>query len=314
MFYLVLGDGNFSFSLSLCKQLLLEQSVSGAATAGARSEDKVIATSFESLERVLQRPLAEEALRELSRRPGVRVLHSVDATRLEQCEEIMSLGLIFHVIIFNFPHTGGKGRIEQNRALLRDFFISVSKSSLLSNEGEIRLSLCRGQGGTLQDHPVRGHHNSWKLTEMAAEGGFVLCQIKPFIPSEYPDYTPTGYRGITDKGFSLEGALMHFLKYPDVAQRSLHPPTYEHDVSFWCLSETFKEDTFRSLVKRVCGDMVQEVQLIDEYRCEVDAPRVSYCYRLVYGSDWRAVARSGASKMQAVLRKSLVQEMGVELR
>lgn len=306
MLHLVLGDGNFSFSLSLCKQLPLSEG----------PPVKVVATSFENLERVLQRPQAEEALKKLAECPSVVTLHSVDATKLEECDSLKRLQVVFDVVIFNFPHTGGKGKIELNRALVRDFFVSASRSALVSPEGEIQLSLCCGQGGTPVDPPKRGYQNSWKVIEMAAEGGFVLYSVEPFPGplSEYPDYTPTGYRGHMDKGFSINGALRHIFKFPCISRKSLYPPQYRHDISFWCSVDTFEDETFRSLVKRVGAEKVWEVRCIDKYKSSLNALRISYCYRVVYGSDWDAVARSDAGRIQITLRKTVEEEMGVELR
>lgn len=305
--HLVLGDGNFSFSLSLCRRL-------AGAAAGKLKAVKVVATSLESLERVLQRPGAGECLEKLREYPSVMTLHSVDATKLEEFESLNGLGLKFDVVVFNFPHTGGKGKIEQNRALLRDFFISASKSSLLASTGELHVSLCRGQGGTPVDPPDRGFCNSWKVVEMAAEGGFVLDRVEPFLSQHYPDYTPTGYRGHTDKPFSTEGALRHVFRAPLATQGSLYAPWYQHDISFWCIRNTFSEDSFKSLVKRLAEGKVLNVRCVDTYDPTPGAERVGYCYRVTYGSYWDAVGRREVARLQQLLRRATEEEIVAELR
>ena len=305
MVYLVLGDGNFSFSLSLCEQLSSEPNDDSV---------RVVATSYESQERVLQRARTGDVLKRLSECPGVLTLHSVDATKLEECEDLKKLGLQYSAIVFNFPHTGGKGRIEQNRALLKEFFISVAKSTFLCEGGEILLSLCRGQGGTPLDPPQRGYENSWKACEMAAEGGFVLSRVEPFPASRYPDYVPTGYRGHTDKGFRLEGALRYAFKYPCATRMALYPLQYQHDVSFWCTLDSFEEEKLKSFVRRVGGEWVKDISRLDQYRPSETGTRIGYCYRVLYGSDWDALARSAVAELQMVVRKTLTEEMGVELR
>ena len=262
MKYLILGDGNFSFSLSLCKRLELTSSTSG---------DRVVATSFERLERVLLRPLAEENLRQLKDSHCVDTLHEVDATNLEACQDLRRLKLTFDFIIFNFPHAGGKNKIHLNRTLLKNFFIS--SSHFLTEEGAVHVSLCRGQGGTPADSHQRGYENSWKITEMATEGGLVLHQVEPFRPFDFPDYVPTGYRGHTDKGFNLSNSLCHVFKFPSPSRKSLWPPKYLHDMSFWCNEERFEEDMYLGIVSEVTGGVVESVECIGVYKTGLDPER-----------------------------------------
>ena len=308
MLYLIVGDGNFSFSLSLCKHQLpkLPESVNA----------KVVATSYESLESVLLRSGVEANLKELRECPAVQVFHQVDATKLHSCHALRKLDLTYDVIMFNFPHTGGKSCIQDNRTLLKEFFVSVSSSCLLRPSGEIHVSLCRGQGGTPDDSTQRGYNNSWKITEMATEGKFILHQVEPFRTSDFPGYIPTGYRGHTDKGFNLDGALRHVFKFPSPSQQSLHPPQYRHDLSFWCSKErSFDVITFEDLVKRVTGNSVKHVECIDKYVSHTpQSNKISYCFRLTYCSEWDALSRTQAGKLQLALRTAVEENMGVELR
>ena len=89
---------------------------------------------------------------------------------------------------------------------MKDFFTAAK--FLDKVHGEVHISLCKGQGGTPVDCLERGYENSWKIVEMAAEGGLILTAVKPFKTEQYPGYLPNDYRG-QNKGFVLEGALTH---------------------------------------------------------------------------------------------------------
>lgn len=197
---LVVGDGDFSYSLAIARR---EQSFQVL---------NLVATSLESNERVGRCPKAAENILSL-KAVGALVLHNIDGTALKDCSELSKFCKTFDRIVFNFPHSGGKSNVGENRHLLSGFFRSASE--LLAEGGEVEVSLCRGQGGTPVDSVARGYHNSWKVVEMAAEGGLILTRVRPFRPEDYPGYTPSGYRG-QNRGFSLEGALIHTFTLPQL--------------------------------------------------------------------------------------------------
>ena len=192
--WLVVGDGNFSFSLSLLKTASHLNLIT--STLLSRSDDPEIIQNVASLERM-----------------GVVVLHEVDGTHLSQCTYLRQHCPRFDVIVFNFPHTGGKSNIKQNRELISGFF--KSGAQFLNSDGEIHVTLCKGQGGTSMDCTKRGYENSWKIVEMAASANLLLAGVEPFPSALYPSYEPTGYRGL-GKGFSLEGAMKHVFRFPQI--------------------------------------------------------------------------------------------------
>ena len=116
---LTLGDGDFSFSLSIAKNVKF--------TTGS-----ITATSHESNEQLLSTYNAvgiKDILKELKFR-SITTLHGVDATNIGATSSIEKK--FYDAIVWNFPcvraENGADGQsseIEINRQLLRDFFCNI---------------------------------------------------------------------------------------------------------------------------------------------------------------------------------------------
>ncbi|NXE23374.1 FDXA1 protein, partial [Ardeotis kori] len=184
---LLLGEGNFSFAASLC----------GAAGI------HIVATCYESEEEVSRLGGAAESIRRL-RESGAEVVFSVDCTKLKAY--FLPEQRQFDCIYFNFPHCGKKAGVVKNRELLARFF--HSSSEVLTEEGEVHVALCNGQGGTPADQPRREWHNSWQIVAVAAGARFILSNVHPFKAETIHGYKHTGYRS-QDKSFCVDGALNH---------------------------------------------------------------------------------------------------------
>lgn len=68
---------------------------------------------------------------------------------------------------------------------------------------------------------------------------------------------------------------------------SKFPPVW-HDMSFW-LSESFHENKFHELVRELAGDLVENVELVDQFT-HPKTNRTSHAYRITYRHMDRSVS------------------------
>ena len=92
---------------------------------------------------------------------------------------------------------------------------------------------------------------------------------------------------------------------------SKYPECYK-DVSFW-RPEDFHENDLCDMVRGVAGDLVEKVELIDQFRNE-KVGKTSYCYRIVYRSMDRSLTNEEVDVLQNEIRDRMSDEMGCELR
>ena len=69
-----------------------------------------------------------------------------------------------------------------------------SAVQVLEGQGQIFVTLCKGQGGTPADKPMRAWHDSWQVVSMAANAGLILVAADPFRVDDFETYTSTGFR------------------------------------------------------------------------------------------------------------------------
>lgn len=104
---------------------------------------------------------------------------------------------------------------------------------------------------------------------------------------------------------------------------SKHPECYK-DVSFWLRSgnaaggatstaSDFHENDLMELVRELCGDLVEDVRLTDEFT-HPKTSRRSKCYRINYRSLERTLTNEETNELHEKVRTELVSRMGVELR
>jgi len=200
---LFVGEGNFSFSTSLAKKGHLA------------NMKTVVATCFEP------EPVSSLAAENVHRLKdaGVSVMFNVDATKMH---ELFSSSK-FDLIVFMFPHVGGKMRIEKNRKLLRDFCQSADQ--VIHHTGRLVIVLCSGQGGTRLDTTQRPTTaDTWQVTTMATYGKFLLHNVSSVHFRDVPKYVSHGYRSQT-KEFGTEHAMAHMFSLDQLREEYLREST-----------------------------------------------------------------------------------------
>lgn len=161
---LTVGDGDFTFSLSLAETDRFQQCIDCKDSSSSSSDNpscivgshpssvgcsrlKLTATSHESYQSIcITYPHAVDTLNRL-KYLGATVLHDVDATDLQHGSTFAAEGTrTFDFVIWNFPCVslpagadGQTSELEQNRALLRRFFANI-RPFLAVDRGEVHIT------------------------------------------------------------------------------------------------------------------------------------------------------------------------------
>jgi phenylalanyl-tRNA synthetase alpha chain len=113
---------------------------------------------------------------------------------------------------------------------------------------------------------------------------------------------------------------------------SKYPPCFK-DISFWInnnntnnnnttgdaeqssssSSSSFHMNDVLDLTRQVAGDLVEQVQLVDQF-VHPKTMRESHCYRITYRSMDRSLTNAEIDVLQETLRSTIAQQLDVELR
>ncbi|CAJ2640134.1 unnamed protein product [Trifolium pratense] len=162
---LLVGDGDFSFSLSLAK--------------GFGSASNIVASSFDTYDEVTKKyKNAKSNLVELQKL-GACLLHGVDATAMKFYPDLKMRR--FDRIIFNFPHAGFHRKednllmIKMHMDLVFGFFKNASH--MLRANGEIHVN-----------HKTTPPFDKWNLEKLAEENFMTMIECVDFHKEDYPGY------------------------------------------------------------------------------------------------------------------------------
>ncbi len=85
------------------------------------------------------------------------------------------------------------------------------------------------------------------------------------------------------------------------------------DVSFWLPEDGFTENNLCEVVRGIAGDLVESVELIDNFT-NPKKQKTSHCYRIAYRSMDRSLTDQEINDLQDAVRGSLTDDLKVELR
>ncbi|XWS27683.1 hypothetical protein CRYUN_Cryun25bG0002400 [Craigia yunnanensis] len=162
---LLVGDGDFSFSLSLANAF-------GSAS-------NICASSLDSYDVLIKKYKKAKSNLETLEKLGAFLLHEVDATKMKFHPDLAKRK--FDRIIFNFPHAGFHGKednahlIQMHRNLVQGFFRNAI--GMLRANGEIHVN-----------HKNNAPFCHWNLEELASGSSLALIERVNFNNEDYPGY------------------------------------------------------------------------------------------------------------------------------
>ena len=302
--YLVVGDGDLSFSAQLSSRLEKEKvHLIASVLEDQESHHSVYRNSKQNTEVLLS---AQQSIR-----------FGVDATKLSSHFPDQ----VFDRIIFNFPHWRGKSNNRYNRKLLDDFLASAAPK--LKSEGEIHVALCRGQGGTESTNSIEWN-GSWNAAAFAADHGLLLRRLEPFIST----YNRSSHRGV-DRPFSIgDNPLLYVFGLPnrETIEERLQI-AFRHELRIELQGDEFYHKASFSKEGLENGDMITRLvqEVISEYP-GVDAKvplRETYAtkklakeqiaFLIIYKGAASPLTRVVADEIRSRLESLTVEQTGLRL-
>lgn len=92
---------------------------------------------------------------------------------------------------------------------------------------------------------------------------------------------------------------------------SKYPPCLK-DISFW-INDAFHPNDLFEVVRDVAGDLVEHVELIDEFSHPTTG-KLSNCFRITFRSMDRSLTNEEVDDLQERIRKSVAHDLRLELR
>ncbi|XP_058783969.1 heavy metal-associated isoprenylated plant protein 41-like [Vicia villosa] len=178
---LLVGDGDFSFSLSLAKAF--------------GSADNIVATSLDTNAEVTKKYKNAKSNLEELQKLGAYLLHGVDATKMKFHPDLKMRR--FDRIIFNFPHAGFYGK-EDNSMMIKmhmDLVFGFFKNAthMLRINGEVHVN-----------HKTTPPFDTWNIEKLAEQSFLMMIECADFKQEDYPGYNnKRGHRSRCDDPFPL---------------------------------------------------------------------------------------------------------------
>ena len=202
---LTLGDGDFSFTLSLSNEFCRHKP-SGNGT--------IVATSHESRDSILRTYPSSIQILDKLRNQSVVVLHDVDATNLQNNKIISTTYLhYFDVVIWNFPcvrvehgQDGQISELEANISLLSNFFANIKE--YLKDGGEVHIT-----------HKTIEPFCWWDICGIASKYNFTLQGTVIFDRYNYPGYI--NRKVLDKKSFPFNDAVTYIFGVDSTTSKTI---------------------------------------------------------------------------------------------